>query len=152
MRVNGKQILATQRNSVLSVGFDEINSKLCLFLCSHEEADTRLILHAAHASAHGHRALWTVRTVDTDVVVLAITFWVEIARESLRIAFGVGKHFRCIAVHEVANALGPQKLIALTFVHAVTGCDTVSAFTGKGKKLLGMHEIVVQSRSMLSTA
>ena len=37
-------------------------------------------------------------------------------------------------MHEVANALGPQKSLALTFFHAVTGCDTVSAFTGKGKK------------------
>ena len=110
-----------------------------------------LILHAAHASAHGHRAL-TLRTVDTDVLVLAVSFWAEIACETLWIAFGVGKHFRYIPVHEVATALGPQKSLALTFFHAVTGCDTVSAFTGKGKKLLGMHEIVVQSRSMLSTA
>ena len=92
--------------SVLSAGFDEMNSKLCRFPCNHEEADTMLILHAAHASAHGHRAL-TVRTLDTDVVVLAITFWVEIACETLWIAFGVVKHFRYIPVHEVANALGP---------------------------------------------
>ena len=106
LRVNGKQILATQGNSVLSAGFDEMNSKLCRFPCNHEEADTMLILHAAHASAHGHRAL-TVRTLDTDVVVLAITFWVEIACETLWIAFGVVKHFRYIPVHEVANALGP---------------------------------------------
>jgi len=39
--------------------------------CSHEEADTRMMLHAAHAAHTGHNKI-TIRTVDTDVVVLAV--------------------------------------------------------------------------------
>ena len=38
---------------------------------NHEEADTRIFLHAKHATASGHRLI-TIRTVDTDVVVIAI--------------------------------------------------------------------------------
>ena len=38
--------------------------------CSHEEADTRLFLHVADAVKKGYRKL-RVRTVDTDVVVVA---------------------------------------------------------------------------------
>ena len=39
--------------------------------CNHEEADTRMLLHVAHASKHGHQKV-SLRTVDTDVVVLAV--------------------------------------------------------------------------------
>ena len=37
-------------------------------------------------------------------------------------------------MHEMAHALGPQKCIALPFVYAFSGCDTVSCFAGHGKK------------------
>ncbi len=36
--------------------------------------------------------------------------------------------------HEIAHALGPEKCIALPFMHAFSGCDTVSCFAGRGKK------------------
>ncbi|XP_070177869.1 mucin-6-like [Littorina saxatilis] len=38
--------------------------------CSHEEADTRMMVHLAHAAQVSNRVL--LRTVDTDVVVLAV--------------------------------------------------------------------------------
>ena len=49
---------------------DDLNS---ISPCDHEEADTRVILHAAQAYHHNHQTIM-IRTVDTDVVVLAITF------------------------------------------------------------------------------
>ena len=36
--------------------------------CNHEEADTRLLLHAADAAKQGYRKIM-IQTVDTDVVV-----------------------------------------------------------------------------------
>ena len=44
-----------------------------LALCSHEEADTRLLLHAADAVQKGCKKV-TIRTVDTDVVVICCGF------------------------------------------------------------------------------
>jgi len=44
------------------------------------------------------------------------------------------KHSRFIAVHDVVTMLGVQKCHALPIFHALTGCDTVSYFSGKGKK------------------
>jgi len=38
--------------------------------CSHEEADSRMLL-SAHAAKHGHHCI-LIRTVNTDVVVLAV--------------------------------------------------------------------------------
>ena len=133
LSIDNKQIVVTKGTSVLSASLDMNSAELPLNDCNHEEADTRLLLHAAHAAVVGHSSI-CIRTVDTDVVVLAVTFFFTIHCEQLWIAFGVGKHFRHIAVHEVANALGQNISEALPFFHAVTGCDTVSAFAGRGKK------------------
>ena len=48
--------------------------------------------------------------------------------------FGTGKSFRYLAIHEIAAVMGPQKALALPMFHALTGCDTVSAFTSYGKR------------------
>ena len=50
------------------------------------------------------------------------------------IAFGVGKNYRNIPVHIIASRVGPEKASALPFFHAFTGCDTTSAFAGRGEK------------------
>ena len=39
--------------------------------CSHEEADTRMLLHVKDAMNCGFKSVM-IRTVDTDVVVLAV--------------------------------------------------------------------------------
>ncbi|KAL9966137.1 hypothetical protein ACROYT_G024162 [Oculina patagonica] len=105
--------------------------------CNHEEADTRILVHVKDALAKGGRSV-LVCTVDTDVVVILIaqfhmlssrwpgsTFWV---------AFGMGKTFQLLSVNSIRDYLGEEKYRALPFFHAFTGCDTTSAFLGKGKK------------------
>ncbi len=69
-----------------------------------------------------------------DVVVLVISSAQRLGISELWIAFGTGKHFRFLPIHELADTLGPQKCIALPFFHSLTGCDTVSFFGGKSKK------------------
>ena len=61
--------------------------------CNHEEADSRMMLHVAHAAQHGHHQI-LVRTVDTDVVVLAVMVSATLltaAQIEVWIAFGTGK-------------------------------------------------------------
>ena len=103
--------------------------------CNHEEADTRMMLHAAAAMKSGHRRV-LIRTVDTDVLVLAVWMAQELNEvvDELWLAFGTGKNFRYIAAHELSATLGPDKAKALPIFHAITGCDTVSSFAGRGKK------------------
>ena len=74
-----------------------------------------------------------IRTVDTDVVVLAVAHFQYLDIEELWINFGVGKHHRRIPAHAISNFLN-EKAIALMMFHALTGCDTVSSFRGRGKK------------------
>ena len=101
--------------------------------CSHEEADTRMFLHAKDAAEKGYRRIM-LRTVDTDVVVLAVSTVVSMENTQLWIAFGTGKHLRYIPTHEIATSLGAEKAQARLMFHVFTGCDTVSSFVGKGKK------------------
>ena len=101
--------------------------------CSHEEADTRLFIHAGDAARKGHRKL-CIRTVDTDVAVLAIAMFNQINLDELWLAFGTKAHFRYIPIHDVVNEINPVVCKSLLFFHAFTCCDTVSAFGGRGKK------------------
>ena len=100
--------------------------------CSHEEADTRLVLHAYYASQSGYRKI-LIRTVDTDVVVLAVSRVQDLSVNEIWIAIGTGKNFRYLPVHSIAEQLGPQRSKALRMFHSITGCDTVSFFSGRGK-------------------
>ena len=128
--VDGQQIVTTFRNNVMC---NQERQHANLSPCSHEEADTRIILHLADAAKSGYDRI-LIRTVDTDVVVLAVTYYYTVPASEIWIAFGTGQHFRYIGAHCIAQALGPEKSSVLSVFHAFTGCDTVSAFYGKGKK------------------
>jgi hypothetical protein len=122
IRVENKEIYTTVEENVLYSGSrrDDLSS---LEPCSHEEADTRIMLHVQDAAVCGHQRIM-IRTIDTDVVALAISIFHIVPVIELWIAFGTGKHFRYLAVHDIAKTLGHEKCKALPLFHAMTGCDT----------------------------
>lgn len=64
--------------------------------CSHAEADTRVFVHLRQAVSLGFKDA-TVKTVDTDLVVIALSQFDDLAEEGLEklyIEFGTGKTFR----------------------------------------------------------
>ena len=90
-------------------------------------------MHLEDAVTEGFNKI-SIRTVDTDVVVLAVAAAQRHGNTEIWIAFGTGKSFRFLAAHEMARILGPDRCIALPMFHAFTGCDTVSFFGGRGKR------------------
>ena len=127
-----KELVVTEGMQVLCVPAQQ--DAHLLAPCSHEEADSRMMLHVQHAAQHVHHQI-LVRTVDTDVVVLAVMVAETLSAEvEIWLAFGTGKNFRYLAAHKIAASLGSEKSLALPMFHALTGCDTVSAFVGHGKK------------------
>ena len=126
-----KVILSTIHKSVVSsnpvVNLDGLQP------CSHEEADTRILLHKKDAMNAGYKDA-IIRTVDTDVVVLAVAYFQDLENiGNLWIAFGTGQDFRYIPVNEVARSIGPDMANGLPFFHALSGCDTTSQFANHGK-------------------
>ena len=73
--------------------------------CNHEEADSRMMLHVAHAAQHDHHHI-LVCTVDTDVVVLAVMVAETLpADNEVWITFGSGKHLRYLAAWDQQSHL-----------------------------------------------
>ena len=98
--------------------------------CCHEEAATRLLLHAAHAAAMGFASV-VIRSLDTDVTILACSLCPGIPA---RIFFRTGTKTcsRFIDIQAVRNSVSENVCDALLGLHALTGCDTTSAFKRRG--------------------
>ena len=84
----GKQLFTTILDKCLSSPFDADVSTLSP--CTQEEADSRIFLHVAAAASCGHRQV-IVRTIDSDVVVLAVSAFVSLDQDldELWVAFGL---------------------------------------------------------------
>ncbi|KAG1662160.1 hypothetical protein GQR58_021078 [Nymphon striatum] len=96
-----------------------------------EEADIRMLLHAAHASRSDYEAIVVVSD-DTDVLVLCLAFKPPIPT-NMYVKCGTKTRVKYADITKVFNALGYELSQALVSVHAFTGCDTTSAFGGCGK-------------------
>ncbi|KAJ8893180.1 hypothetical protein PR048_005765 [Dryococelus australis] len=82
--------------------------------CMHEEADSRMILHAQHAMQHDHKTI----CIRTKLI--------KTAGNELLLAHGTGKYFCYLAALKIAAGIGSDKSLALPLSHALTGYDTVS--------------------------
>ncbi|KAG1659234.1 Programmed cell death protein 4 [Nymphon striatum] len=128
-RLNGKMLYVTCKDLCY-----KITSNDCEVLeelqSSQEEADTRIFLHCAHAASAGFETLKIVS--ETDVFVLCLAFCEEIPSQLFQKS-GTQARIQYIDIHKVANVFGTENCKALLGLHAITGCDTVSAFAGRGK-------------------
>ena len=129
----GKAVYITSGESVVSVG----SGNPGMLEYNHEEADTRIVVHIVHALQQGIKII-EVRTVDTDVIAILAGAYFKLALAyplaDIWVAFGKGKKFRFYSINYICASLGELKARALPVFHALTGCDTTSAFRGKGKK------------------
>ena len=116
MPKNWKDFLCVDQNKTELFGF------LAIKCMQHVEDDMQ----------NGMREV-AIRTVNTDVVVLAVASFNNNSDE-LWLALGTGSSFRCIAIHQLAATMNSRQCATLPICHALTGCDTVSSFAGRGKK------------------
>ena len=105
---------------------------------SNQEADTRMLLHAKDVGESFPNVI--IHTPDTDVLVIALAASTEFST-SLYIRTGTKGRLRIISIQKIKSSLSSTYDIndielaakAILSMHAFTGCDTVSAFSGKGK-------------------
>ena len=128
----GKEIIVTSGVTAIHRG----NTR-SMQPCNHEEADTRLIIHLEDALLN-NCSNCSVRTVDTDVVVILIGkfhYLITLCQDvNIWVAFGTGKNFAYYHINAICEDLGKERSVALPVFHSFTGCDTTSTFYGKGKK------------------
>ena len=63
-----------------------------------------MLLHAADGVKQGRHKI-VIRTVDTDVIVLAVSFARRLGCENLVVAIGTGKSFRYVDATAIAHVL-----------------------------------------------
>ena len=95
-----------------------------------EEADTRLLLYALYAARNGYRSV-VISSEDTDVFILCLVFKSFIPA-TICVKCGTQARTRYISVTQVLERHGSRMCRCLPGLHAFTGCDSVSAFAGKG--------------------
>ena len=98
----------------------------------HEEADTRLLLHAKHAATTHPRIV--IQSPDTDVAVLSVAHFEDLCCQELWLKTGINDRQRYIPVHTIQSSQGRPLCKRLLPFHVLTGCDSTSAFSGIGKK------------------
>ena len=96
----GRMVITSTKDETIVSTPNEMSDVEYLQPCSHEEADTRILLHVAHCARQGLRKL-LIRTVNTDVVVLAIGHFPALRLDELWVRFGVGTHYRQIAIQKI---------------------------------------------------
>ena len=101
--------------------------------CSHEKADTRLLLHAAHAAQNGSMNI-VICSPDTDVAVLAVSLLPQRRAGNVFLRTGRLNRLKHIGMQVVRNHLGPAVSGCLIGLHALTGCNSTSAFKRRGKR------------------
>ena len=105
--------------------------------CSHEEADTRIFVHARQAAVEGYTTLM-IKANDIDVVVVAYSC------HAISVGTWLRENVDCLRTRDFIT-MDPCPRDCLTnwtredprdaIFYAFTGCDVVSVFRGKGKKL-----------------
>ncbi len=92
------------------------------FFSNHEEADTRMVLHAVKTE----RESVVVSVRDTDVILLFIHHYENIKCKECWVVCGTARERKYIPIHELCKKLTPLQIANLMAFHAITGCDTTS--------------------------
>ena len=97
-----------------------------------EETDSRVVLYTMYAKNRGFKFA-RVRSPDSDIFFILLHYAASLEGINILFETGRGNNRRCIDVTTLATSLSSEYCTALLGLHAFTGCDTTSAFKGKGK-------------------
>ena len=135
LKLKGKQLyFVDEERCYLFTSFDGKFVTACLvedLYSSQEQADTRIILHCLHASQQPHTKKIVVKSPDTDVFLLLLSYCDDIGK-TLIFQTGTRNSKRQINITRMADSLSKRVRDALLGLHAFTGCDVTSFFAGKG--------------------
>ena len=99
---------------------------------THEEADSRMIFHIGQLSSPANVV---VKTVDTDVVIIALGCINQLQDKNVWIEAGLQSKntLRYISINQIFDHFGQSFCKSLPAFHAFTGYDYTSSFNRKGK-------------------
>ena len=126
---SGSKILTiTYGNTILSSA-PQLFEQLDIFHCTAEEADPRLVGHSMNGIRNGYKNV-VVRTVDTDVLILLISYFPFMKDNDSQVYALLGNQAtnqKLYHVNKLSCNLGLEFCKGLPFFYSFTGCDTVSS-------------------------
>ena len=139
LKIGQKPFYVTSRLDVYKIN-NTVVERVLQLQSNHEEADTRILLHAKHTSLTYPKVLNS--SPDTDVFIICLSVHTR-TEANLYFLTNVKSSRRTIDVSKVADYIfdtlkqcdvSKEALMeSLIGFHSFTGCDTISAFTGRGK-------------------
>ena len=102
--------------------------------CGHEEADSRMFIHAHYAAENENAGRVIITSPDTDVAVLCLFHCSTLNINGLWFHIGTGKKRRFIPMDVIAEKLSEEIIRLLLVFHTLTGCDSTGAPFGCDKK------------------
>ena len=102
----------------------------------HEEADSKMFGYSKYIIEHNQIERVVIHSPETDVAVICcFQFATSLATlHEMWFKTGVGNKARYIPIHTAVTTLGTSICRLLPGLHSITGCDSVSSFSGIGKK------------------
>ena len=67
-------------------------------------------------------------------MIIALCHFFSLSLSELWVEFGVGQNRKYLPIHKIAYSLGEETRRVLPMWFTLTGCDTVSIFSGRDKK------------------
>ena len=139
LTIGSKSIFVTDGEKVFKINEDAVIA-IPELESNHEDADTRMMLHAQHASQHFQKILISIP--ETNVFIICLSFQL-VTNTNLYFITGVRNSRQLINIGAVVENINqnlnlcesPKESLLSAFVrfHSFTGCDTLSAFAGRGK-------------------
>ena len=116
--------LINHRSTTLAISSSGVDT---LFECNHEEADTRVVLHAFLSDGPV-----IIKAKDTDVLILTV-YAFALKQPQADWCMQID-HKQFISIGKIVQFLGITTALHLPAFHALTGCDTTSYFFNVSKK------------------
>ena len=99
---------------------------------SQEETDSRVFLYCLNGKQQGYRYV-RVKSLDTDIFSILLCYADDLSDITVLFDTGKGNQKRLFDMSCLTKGLTQQYCTARRVLHAFTGCNTTSAFKGKGK-------------------
>ena len=100
--------------------------------CEVEEADQRLVRHTLNLINNSYKNT-LIRLVDTDVLVLLISYIGQVELNDIEIRAYLINSDRYYNIKQIIRELGSDIFLASPLFYAFTGCDIISSCYGNGK-------------------
>ena len=131
---NHNVVISTTEGNVLTSN-DGIQSLEAWIPETHEEADNRILLHIRDPILNHDQKTFIVRSVDTDVMIIILSFMPQFLEYSsdvrIFVMLGRGTDKKIYSANDIYNEVGESCCLGLPFFHAFTGCDSTSAMDEK---------------------